>query len=171
MQEQIAINHTHLPDYETARKKALYFGLLGADRRYIGDKRLGTAKLVLSICSLGLYGLPWWIADYIIITRHKDDWEEWISRKQASQRQKQQTIEQAKKAQAEAKELEKFRMENGRCVKCGSDRIQGVVETNSSAQLTDAVANIIPHGATHLEQKIRSKTMILCLNCGHKRAV
>ena len=154
-------------EYETARKKALFGGLIGLDRRYLGDNGMANGKLVLTICTLGLYCVPWWIIDYITITRHKDDWNQWIEKKQAKQAIKQRAIE----AVAEQKALVEERKKTGKCVKCGSDRIQAVTETNSQAQLTDAFANILPHGNTHLEQKVRSKTFILCLNCGHKRAV
>ncbi|MFZ2544457.1 MAG: NINE protein [Candidatus Saccharimonadales bacterium] len=63
-------------DYEVARKKALYGGLIGLDRFYLGDKTLGTWKVVLTCLTLGIYTIPWWVIDYVIITRHKDDWEQ-----------------------------------------------------------------------------------------------
>lgn len=154
-------------DYETARKKALYFGLFGADRRYIGDTGLAKGKLALTICTLGLYGVPFWIIDYVIITRHKDDWSQWIAKKQVKQAEKQRAIE----VVAEQKALIEERKKTGKCVKCGSDRLQAVAETYSRAQISDAIANLIPHGNTSLAQKVQSKTVLVCLNCGHKRAL
>lgn len=154
-------------DYETARKKALQFGLFGVDRRYLGDKGLANTKLALTICTLGLYCVPWWIIDYVIITRHKDDWEQWIAKKQAKQAEKQRAIE----LTAEQKALVEERKKTGKCVKCGSDRLQAVAETYSRAQFTDALANILPHGNTSLAQKVQSKTVLVCLNCGNKRTV
>lgn len=154
-------------DYETARKKALYGGLIGLDRRYLGDKGLANGKLALTICTLGLYGVPWWIIDYVIITRHKDDWSQWIAKKQVKQAEKQRAIE----IVAEQKTLIEERKKTGKCVKCGSDRLQAVAETYSRAQISDAIANLIPHGNTSLAQKVQSKTVLVCLNCGHKRAL
>lgn len=154
-------------DYETARKKALYGGLIGLDRRYLGDKGLANAKLILTICTLGIYCVPWWIIDYVIITRHKDDWSQWIAKKQAKQAEKQRAIE----LTAEQKALVEERKKTGKCVKCGSDRLQAVAETYSRAQMSDALANILPHGNTSLAQKVQSKTVLVCLNCGHKRTV
>jgi len=154
-------------DYETARKKALYFGLFGVDRRYLGDTGLATGKLVLTICTLGLYCVPWWIIDYVIITQHKDNWSQWIAAKQVKQAERQRAIE----VVAEQKALVEERKVSGKCVNCGSDRLQAVAETTSRAQFTDALANILPRGNTSLAQKVQSKTVLVCLNCGHKRAL
>lgn len=153
--------------YEIALKKAIYGGLIGLDRFYLGDKNLGITKLVISCCTLGLYCVPWWIADIIIISRHKEDWAQWIEKKRAKQAAKQQI----QAAAIEQKALVEERKNTGKCTKCGSDRLQAVAETYSRAQFTDALANIIPHGNTSLEQKVQSKMVLVCLNCGNKRAL
>jgi len=161
------LTHEQKPNYETARKKALYGGLIGLDRRYLGDKGLANTKLIITICTLGIYCVPWWIIDFVIITRHKDDWSQWIAKKQAKQAEKRRAIE----LTAEQKALVEERKKTGKCVKCGSDRLQAVAETYSRAQMSDALANILPHGNTSLAQKVQSKTVLVCLNCGHKRTV
>ena len=158
-------------NYSTARKLSI-LGLLGVDRFYIGDIWLGILKLVLT---LSVQGIPiaatWWIVDIFIFKSHKTQWNEWVGAKQAKREEKKRNKEYYKKAAIEGRELMEERKKSGKCTACGSDKLQAVSETNSQAQLTDAFANILPHGNTHLEQKVRSKTVLVCLNCGFKRTV
>lgn len=157
-----------LPQYKIARKKAILFGLFGADRRYIGDVVLGNLKLLLTLFTLGIYGLPWWITDIIIITKHKDDWEEWLSGKQAK-RQKQ---ERAMQIQAEGKALMAERLRKGLCTACGSDKIQLVPETYSKTTLgsSDGRISFTP-GVLGTREVVKTRILRICSNCGFKKVM
>lgn len=160
------------PKYATAQKLSIFLGLVGGNQFYVGDVWLGILKVLLT---LSLQGIPisatWWLIDIFLTARHKNDWNEWVTAKQAKRDEKKRNKEYRKKAAIEGKALMEERKKSGKCTSCGSDRLQAVSETNSQAQLTDAFANILPHGRTHLEQKVRSKTVLVCLNCGFKRNV
>lgn len=144
--------------YEKARKYALYLGWLGVDRFYIGDIGIGVLKLCL-FC----YFIPWFL-DIFIITSHKDNWDEWISTKQAKRARK----NVAKVEQTEAEEIGKERAANGQCPKCGSTNLTAVSETTNRYSAAGAVwqlANMNKHVAA---DKIVSVTKRVCLNCGNK---
>jgi len=158
--------------YSATHKLSIFLGLLGADRFYVGDIWLGIFKLLLT---LSVQGIPvsatWWIIDIFIIRSHRADWNEWIGAKQAKRDEKKRNKEYRKKAAIEGKELIEERKKSGKCTSCGSDRLQAVAETTSRAQMSDAIANIIPRGNTSLAQKVQSKTVLVCLNCGFKRTI
>lgn len=142
--------------YEKARKYSLYLGWLGVDRFYIGDTGIGILKLCL-FC----YFIPWFL-DIFIIQSHKDNWDEWISTKQARRAIK----KMVKEEQVEAEEVGRERAANGQCPKCGSSNLTAVSETTNKQsklaatfQLLDA--KFIPN------DKIESTTKRVCLNCGN----
>lgn len=163
---------TWQPTYATAQKLSIFGGLIGLNQFYVGDIWLGILKVLLT---LSVQGIPisatWWIVDAILIRTRKNNWQQWIGAKQAKRDEKLLNKAYYKKAAIEGKALMEERKKSGKCTSCGSDKLQAVAETNSQAQLTDAFSNILPRGNTHLEQKVRSKTMIVCLNCGFKRQI
>ncbi len=155
-----------IPDYETARKKALFFGLIGADRRYIGDTGLANGKLALTICTLGLYCIPWWITDIVIITKHKDDWHSYIASRRAAQEKKRA----AKQAVADQQALVAERKVSGKCPKCGSDKLQLVQETRSTSGTSGSqgcCCCLIP-SLPAISGKTTTTNKRMCMNCGHK---
>jgi hypothetical protein len=163
-------------NYSTGQKLSIFLGVFGADRFYVGDVWLGAIKLIMTIPIFGgipnglIISIPFWIIDIFIVRAHKKDWSDWISNKQVKRAGKKLEKERIETARIEQLALEAERKAEGLCPKCGSDKIQAVTEVNSQAQLTDAFANILPHGNTHLEQKVRSKTLRMCLKCGNKFA-
>lgn len=155
-----------LPNYETTRKKALLFGLFGADSRYIGDTGLANGKLALTICTLGLYCIPWWITDLIIITKHKDDWDSYIASRRVAQAKKQA----AKQAVIDQRAVVAERKVTGKCPKCGSDKLQVITETRSTSGSQGSrgcICCLIP-SIPGTSGKTTSTAKRLCMNCGNK---
>ncbi|HJM04703.1 MAG TPA: hypothetical protein QF549_03700 [Candidatus Saccharimonadaceae bacterium] len=175
MPEQETTNS--LPKYNVALKRSILFGLWGADRRYIGDKGLGTTKLVLTLISFGIYGLPWWIADIIIISKHKDDWEQWLTGKQKKREDERLKAERSKVAQAEREQLKKERRAQGLCTACGRDKVQVVANTFSKTKLgasghtTFGQLLFTAPGTLPTHEKVQTKMMRVCSACGHKEEV
>lgn len=154
------------PDYETARKKALLFGLIGADRRYIGDTGLANGKLALTICTLGIYCVPWWIIDFLIITKHKNDWDSYIASRRAVQAKKQAV----KQAVADQRALVAERKVTGKCPKCGSDKLQVITETRSTSGSQGSrgcICCLIP-SIPAVSGKTTATNKRMCMNCGNK---
>lgn len=172
MTEQKAATSNQLPSYKIARKKTILFGLFGADRRYIGDTVLGNAKLLTTICTFGIYGVPWWIVDAIIITKHKDDWEQWLTSKQAKKQEQKLKQEQIAKARAEGKALMAERLKKGLCTACGSDKVQTVPETYSKTTLGsgDGRISLVP-GVLGTREVVKTRMVRICSSCGFKKVM
>lgn len=154
------------PEFETARKKSLLFGLFGADRRYLGDTALGNAKLLVTIFTIGIYGVPWWFIDFLIISSHKNDWDKYIADKQAK-RAKQLASQQALATQ-KARVVE--RKMSGKCPRCGSDKLQVVTETRSTTGTQGSrgcCCCLIP-SIPGVSGKTTATNKRMCLNCGNK---
>lgn len=172
MSEQPETIAPSLPSYKTARKRALFFGLFGADRFYIGDQALGTAKLLLTIFTLGIYCVPWWIADNFIITSHKHDWEKWLTDKQERKEVLQARKAMVAKAQIEGKQLMEERTKKGLCTACGSDRMQIVPETYSKTTLGTSSGHIsFTPGVLGTREVVKTRMVKFCLSCGFKKVV
>lgn len=156
-------------NHSSALKRSIFLGLFGVDRFYLGDKGLGTAKLVLTICTFGIYCVPWWIADIIIIANHKSDWKKWLADKQAKREAKHAQHQRVAVAQVEGRALMAERKHKGLCTACGSDKIQAITETNSSARTGTLLMRMGSPSKHYIDDKISSKTMIVCLSCGFRR--
>lgn len=153
-------------EYETARKKALFLGLIGADRRYLGDTGLANGKLALTICTLGLYCIPWWIIDFIIITKHKDDWAEYVAKRKVIQAKKQA----AKQAIVDQRAAAAERLVSGKCPRCGSDKLQIVTETRSTTgtQGSKGCCCCLIPSIPGVSGKTTATNKRMCMNCGNK---
>lgn len=150
--------NTQTVSYEKARKYSLYLGWLGVDRFYIGDTGIGILKLCL-FC----YFIPWFL-DIFIIHSHKDNWDEWISAKQA----KRASQKAAKEGRLELNEIQKERAENGQCPKCGSTNLTAVSETANRHSGAATIWQLANMNKLVTADKIVSVTKRVCLNCGNK---
>lgn len=157
-------------NYKTGQKLSIFLGLVGANQFYVGDVWLGLLKLILT---LSIQGIPisatWWIVDIFLTARHKNDWNDFITAKQIKRDERAVNRQHAKTARKEAEAIRAERRANGLCIKCGSDKIQAIVETSSRTVLGDSGGRIsfLP-GVLPTHEKVQSKTRRMCLKCGYK---
>lgn len=161
-------------NYKVAHKLSIFLGAFGIDRFYIGDYWVGGLKLLFTIPIFGglpnglLISIPWWIIDIFIISRHKADFVEWIEGKRAKKNEKKAKERAVAESLRRRRELEAERKSNGQCPKCGSDRLTAVSETNSSADVGTLLMRAGSPSKHYVDNKVKSQTVRVCLNCGHK---
>ncbi|MBT3984726.1 TM2 domain-containing protein [archaeon] len=58
---------------------SIFLGTLGVDRFYMGMIGTGILKLLVTIVTMGIGGMIWWIVDIILIaTKHQFKDIEWV---------------------------------------------------------------------------------------------
>jgi len=63
----------------TAKWLAIILGLVGADSFYLRHTWFGILRILLTVSGVGLIiSIPWWIISAVTISKHKDDWSEWV---------------------------------------------------------------------------------------------
>jgi TM2 domain-containing membrane protein YozV len=152
--------------YDKALNYSIWLGLLGADRLYMGDTLLG----ILKCMTLGGYGI-WWLIDISTLRSHKNDWDKWIEDRQHRRDEINQHQQARKLERIQQRALEKERASNGHCPRCDSERLQVASKTSSkqvlgSGSLLTDISSSFKYNATH--QKIRTKMVRVCLNCGYE---
>lgn len=175
-----SLEHQHKPtskrvNFKTAQKLSIFLGFSGADRFYMGHPWLGVLKLLPAISIFGgvftslLIVIPWWIIDATVISRHKDDFDEWLQAKKDKQEQKKlSTNEKAERVKAQ-QVLETERASQGLCPKCGSSNLAASQKSGvSMTQAADALLLSGIRSRTTALTKDKIIPMRMCLNCGHQ---
>ena len=145
--------------YEKTLRYAIFLGLIGIDRFYLGDPVKGILKLLTLSC----YGI-FWIVDIIIIRSHKDDWDEWIESKQAKKVEAHASTDRLK----EEKRIHDELASNGQCPRCKSMNLTAVSETKSRLSAAGAVYQLSNWNKYVPKDTMVAVTKRVCLNCGYQ---